>query len=100
MLRRDSDLLILDEPSSGLDAEAEHEVHTRIAALRSGRTSVLVSHRLGSIRHADMLAVLQDGVFAEVGRHDELMARNGLYARLFRLQASGYRDPIDSTTGG
>ncbi len=98
MLRRDSDLLILDEPSSGLDAEAEHEVHTRIAALRSGRTSVLVSHRLGAIRHADTLAVLQDGVFAEVGGHDELIARNGLYARLFQLQASGYRDPIDTTT--
>ncbi|GAA1011102.1 multidrug ABC transporter permease [Acrocarpospora pleiomorpha] len=94
MLRRNSDLLILDEPSSGLDAEAEHEVHTRIATLRSGRTSVLVSHRLGSIRHADTLAVLHDGVFAEVGPHNELMTRNGLYARLFKLQASGYRDPI------
>ncbi|WP_214104515.1 ABC transporter ATP-binding protein [Acrocarpospora catenulata] len=100
MLRRDSDLLILDEPSSGLDAEAEHEVHTRIAALRTGQTSVLVSHRLGAIRHADTLAVLQDGVFAEVGRHDELIARNGLYARLFKLQASGYRDPVEHAQPG
>lgn len=94
MLRRDSDLLILDEPSSGLDAEAEHELHSRISALRTGRTSLLISHRLGAIRHADTLAVLEDGVFTEVGGHDELMAENGRYAHLFALQASGYRDVI------
>ncbi|WP_030457148.1 ABC transporter ATP-binding protein [Herbidospora cretacea] len=90
MLRRDSDLLILDEPSSGLDAEAEHELHARIATLRTGRTSLLVSHRLGAIRHADTLAVLQDGVFTETGSHDALIAEDGLYAHLFGLQAAGY----------
>ncbi|WP_062348713.1 ABC transporter ATP-binding protein/permease [Herbidospora yilanensis] len=63
----DSDLLILDEPSSGLDAEAEHELHSRISALRTGRISLLISHRFGAIRHDDTLAVLEDGVFTEVG---------------------------------
>ncbi|WP_244312443.1 ABC transporter ATP-binding protein [Microbispora hainanensis] len=100
LLRGDRDFLILDEPSSGLDAEAEHEVHTRISDLRLGRTSLLISHRLGAIRHADTLAVLDDGVFAETGGHDELIRAGGIYARLFRLQASGYRDETNVSAAG
>ncbi|HEU5471040.1 MAG TPA: ABC transporter ATP-binding protein [Actinophytocola sp.] len=92
LLRHDRDLLILDEPSSGLDAEAEHEIHDRISRLRSGRTSLLISHRLGAIRSADRIVVLDDGRITEAGSHSALLARNGSYARLFRLQAAGYRD--------
>ncbi|WP_222853772.1 ABC transporter ATP-binding protein [Fodinicola acaciae] len=89
-LREDRDLVILDEPSAGLDAEAEHEVHSRLREIRSGRTSLLISHRLGTIRDADLIAVLADGVIAEQGTHAELLAAGGAYARLFNLQAEGY----------
>ncbi|MET7336747.1 ABC transporter ATP-binding protein [Nonomuraea sp. NPDC005650] len=91
-LRGDRDLMILDEPSAGLDPDAEYEVHSRLREIRAGRTSVLISHRLGSIRAADLIAVLVDGRVGEMGRHDELLARAGSYARLWARQASGYVD--------
>jgi ATP-binding cassette subfamily B protein len=90
LMRDDRDLLILDEPSAGLDAEAEHAIHQRLVAMREGRTSLLISHRLGSVRDADLIYVLSDGAVAERGTHDELMAAEGEYQRLFSLQASGY----------
>ncbi|MEO3886859.1 ABC transporter ATP-binding protein [Nonomuraea sp. B5E05] len=99
LMRRHRDLLILDEPSSGLDAEAEHAVHMSLRRLRQGRTSVLISHRLGTIRHADLIAVLDDGRIVERGSHDDLIAAGGVYARLFDLQASGY-EPAPATPGG
>jgi ATP-binding cassette subfamily B protein len=93
-LRDKRDLLILDEPSSGLDAVAEHEVHTRLREHRTGRTSVLISHRLGAVRGADQIVVLDDGAIAERGTHDELITAGGLYAELFRLQAAGYQENV------
>jgi ATP-binding cassette, subfamily B, bacterial len=90
-LRDRRDLLILDEPSSGLDAEAEHQIHSGLRQHRRGATSVLISHRLGAIREADTIAVLAGGTVVEQGDHAELMAVGGEYARLFRLQAEGYR---------
>jgi ATP-binding cassette subfamily B protein len=90
LLRERRDLLILDEPSSGLDAEAEHEIHQRLRAHRTGRTSLLVSHRLGAVRDADRIVVLADGTVAEDGDHDALLRAGGRYARLFALQAQGY----------
>jgi ATP-binding cassette, subfamily B, bacterial len=98
-LRDNRDLLILDEPSSGLDAVAEHEVHTRLREHRCGRTSVLISHRLGAVRGADQIVVLDDGVIAERGTHEELMLADGLYAELFRLQAAGYQDNVGDDVG-
>ncbi|TCB93400.1 ABC transporter ATP-binding protein [Micromonospora zingiberis] len=94
-LRAGRDLLILDEPSAGLDAEAEADLHQRLRGLREGRTTLLISHRLGTIRDADHIVVLRDGVIAEQGSHDELLAAQGAYARLFRLQAAGYQ-PVPS----
>ncbi|MBN1172370.1 MAG: ABC transporter ATP-binding protein [Micromonosporaceae bacterium] len=92
-LRINRDLLILDEPSSGLDAEAEFEVHQGLRRERTGRTCVLISHRLGAIRDADLLLVLSAGVIVEAGTHEELMEMpEGCYSRLFRMQASGYVD--------
>lgn len=91
-LRADRDLLVLDEPSSGLDAEAEHDLHARLRGLRAGRTSLLISHRLNAVRDADSIVVLADGRVAERGGHDELLAAGGGYARLFTLQARGYRE--------
>ncbi|MEW9529356.1 ABC transporter ATP-binding protein [Microbispora sp. NPDC049125] len=92
-LRGERDLLILDEPSSGLDAEAEHEIHEGLRQHRHGRTSVLISHRLGAVRDADHLVVLDGGEIVEEGTHAGLLARGGVYARLFELQARGYRQP-------
>ncbi|PRY41531.1 ABC transporter ATP-binding protein [Umezawaea tangerina] len=99
-LRSERDLMILDEPSAGLDAEAEHEVHSGLRRIRAGRTSLLISHRLGTIRDADRIAVLSGGVVAEQGAHAELMACDGVYARLFGLQASGYTDAHAPRPGG
>jgi ATP-binding cassette subfamily B protein len=88
---RDAQLLILDEPTAALDARAEFEVFQRFADLTKGKTAVLISHRFSTVRMADRIAVLQHGQLAEIGSHEELLAANGLYAELFRLQAQGYQ---------
>jgi ATP-binding cassette subfamily B protein len=93
-LREGRDLLVLDEPSSGLDAEAEHDMHTRLRAHRARRTSVLISHRLGAVRDADLIAVLDDGRITELGDHAGLVALGGTYARLYRLQSRGYLEEV------
>lgn len=97
LLRDRADLLILDEPSSGLDAEAEHEIHRRLRDHRAGRTSLLISHRLGALRDADLLVVLEDGRITEQGTHEQLMRADRAYARLFAMQASGYRATVPAT---
>ncbi|GAA0827885.1 ABC transporter ATP-binding protein [Streptosporangium amethystogenes subsp. fukuiense] len=94
LLRDERDLLILDEPSSGLDAEAEYELHMRLKKHRAGKTSLLISHRLNTVREADILVVLDDGVVAELGSHDDLIQLDGHYSRLFTMQAVGYQDDL------
>ncbi|QLQ40196.2 ABC transporter ATP-binding protein [Micromonospora robiginosa] len=86
-----SDLLILDEPSSALDAEAEHDVHSRLRDARRSRTGLLISHRLGVVREAEFIVVLAEGRITERGNHEELIAAGGAYSALFELQAAGYR---------
>ena len=88
---RDAQVLILDEPTAALDARAEYEVFLRFAELTKGRMAVLISHRFSTVRMADRILVLQDGGLVDDGTHDELVARGGLYAELFSLQAAGYR---------
>ena len=88
---RDAQVLILDEPTAALDARAEYEVFMRFAELTQGRMAVLISHRFSTVRMADRILVLQDGQLVDDGTHDELVARGGLYAELFSLQAAGYR---------
>lgn len=90
-VRAERDLLILDEPSSGLDPEAEHQIHRRLHRQGSG-TRVLISHRLAAIRDADEIVVLAGGQVTERGAHGDLIALGGEYARLFEMQASGYAD--------
>ncbi|WP_307796803.1 ABC transporter ATP-binding protein [Actinomadura barringtoniae] len=91
-VRDGRDLMILDEPSSGLDPEAEHEIHARMREHREGRTSLLISHRLNTVREADLIVVLQEGRVTEQGPHEALLASGGEYARLFRLQSAGYQE--------
>ena len=88
---RDAQVLILDEPTAALDARAEYEVFLRFAELTKGRLAVLISHRFSTVRMADRILVLQGGELADQGTHEELVARGGLYAELFSLQAAGYR---------
>ncbi|WP_207435328.1 ABC transporter ATP-binding protein [Sabulibacter ruber] len=87
---RDAQLLILDEPTAALDARAEHEVFQRFSELTHGKTAVLISHRFSTVRMADRILVIENGQFVEMGSHEELMAKGGRYAELFRLQAKGY----------
>ena len=88
---RDADLLICDEPTAALDARAEHALFERIRDHADGRTVLLITHRLASVRLADRIYVLEHGKVVEQGDHDALMARGGLYADLYTLQATAYR---------
>lgn len=90
MFMRESDLLILDEPTAALDAQAEHETYNSFVQLMSGRTSVLISHRFSTVRMADVIAVLKDGRITEYGSHEQLLALGGIYARLYTMQAERY----------
>lgn len=86
-LQRGARLLILDEPTSGLDVRAETSLFERFLDVTRGATTILVSHRLNSVRHADRIVVLDDGHIVEDGSHDELIAADGHYATMFALQA-------------
>lgn len=86
------DLLMLDEPSAGLDAGAEEHLYRTLLELRRDRTTVVISHRMGVMRQMDMIIVLSGGKVREQGTHSELMALAGEYARLFRAQARSYRE--------
>ena len=87
---RDSQLLILDEPTAALDARAEHEVFQRFTELTKGKMALLISHRFSTVRMADRILVIENGQPQEEGSHEELLAKNGRYAELFHLQAKGY----------
>ncbi|NJQ06790.1 ABC transporter ATP-binding protein [Streptomyces lonarensis] len=87
---RDSPVLICDEPTSALDPLAEEAVYDRIRTLATGRTVILITHRLGSTRTADRIIVLDNGTIAEDGNHTTLTAQNGLYATMWRAQADTY----------
>lgn len=88
---RESPLLVLDEPSAALDPLAERDFVDRLVEAARGRTTLLISHRFSSVRSADSIAVLDAGRLVEAGTHEELLRRDGLYARMFKAQAVPYR---------
>lgn len=88
---RDSQLLILDEPTASLDARSEQEVFQRFSELTEGKMALLISHRFSTVRMADRILVLADGKIAEDGRHDDLISHGQRYSQMFELQAANYR---------
>ena len=87
---RDCDLIIMDEPSAALDPIAEYTLNRHIAEYAADKTVIFISHRLSTTRHADRIYMLENGRIVEAGTHDELMAQDGQYAHMFRVQAKNY----------
>ncbi|GKX68538.1 ABC transporter ATP-binding protein [Clostridium sp. TW13] len=88
----DSSILILDEPTASLDAEAEYEIFNNFKELIGTSTSVLISHRFSTVKMADIIYVLENGQITESGTHPDLMLNNGLYSRLYKMQAEAFTD--------
>ena len=88
---RQADIIVLDEPSSALDAKAEYEFFNKFHQLSAGRTAILISHRLSTVRMADHIYFLENGIILESGSHDELIGQGGKYAYMFERQAQHYR---------
>ena len=88
---RDAPILILDEPTSSIDAKAEYEIFQKVGELQKDKTVIIISHRFSTVRSADRILVLEGGRIIEEGNHEKLMKKDGLYAELFNLQAKGYK---------
>ena len=94
-LYKDGAILVLDEPTAALDPIAEHDIYMKYKEMTAGKSSVFISHRLASTRFCDRILFLKNGVIAEEGTHEELLARGGCYAGLFHLQARYYQEGRD-----
>ena len=91
MFMRKAEVLILDEPTAALDAQAEYELYTHFRDLMHGCTSLLITHRFSTVRMADLIAVIEHGQIIEQGTHDDLTSCGGTYASLYAMQANQYK---------
>lgn len=91
MFMREAELLILDEPTASLDAQAEYELYAHFRTMMRGRTCLLITHRFSTVRMADSIVVIENGEVTESGTHNELIAQNGTYATLYTMQAEQYQ---------
>jgi subfamily B ATP-binding cassette protein MsbA len=89
---KDAPILLLDEATSALDSESERQVQAALRALMHGRTTLVIAHRLSTVQGADLICVVDRGLVVEIGRHAELLARDGPYARLHAMQFAGGHD--------
>jgi ATP-binding cassette, subfamily B, bacterial len=99
-VRLGAGVVLLDEPTAQLDVRGEAEIFERILAATRETTTILISHRFSTVRHADRICVLEGGRVVELGTHDELMAAGGRYRTMFELQASRFADGVDDVDGG
>ena len=90
-MRSGADVLILDEPTASMDAQSEADIFDHFQSMTAGKIAILISHRFSTVRRAEQIIVMDDGKVVETGSHENLLNLNGLYARLFELQARGYR---------
>jgi len=96
---KDAPILLLDEATSALDTESERHVQAALRSLMRSRTTIVIAHRLSTVIGADLICVMDRGRIVETGKHAQLLARNGLYARLYRTQFAAERGPVPVTTG-
>jgi ATP-binding cassette subfamily B protein len=94
-VRAGAGLLVLDEPTASLDVRGEAQVYDRFLELTRGITTIVISHRFSTVRRADRIVVLENGQVVEDGTHDQLVAQNGRYATMYRLQAARFQAAPD-----